>query len=65
MNAVPATIAVCIRPLTELTLSFLVWQDLPTVLGSSGKTIKSDADDRVFVYYRQALHTSCEARAGL
>lgn len=27
-------------------------QDIPIVLGSTGKTIKSGANDRVFVYYR-------------
>jgi hypothetical protein len=27
-------------------------QDVPVALGSSGKTIKSEANDRVFVYYR-------------
>jgi len=29
-------------------------QDMPTVLGSSGKTIKSKENDRVFVYFRCA-----------
>lgn len=27
-------------------------QDVPVALGSSGKTIKSKANDRVFVYFR-------------
>lgn len=35
------------EPLSRMRL-----QDVPVALGSSGKTIKSKANDRVFVYYR-------------
>ena len=34
-------------------------QDVPVALGSSGKTIKSKANDRVFVYYRWVSAVMC------
>jgi hypothetical protein len=52
---------------TELRQCICTMQDVPVALGSTGKTIKSKANDRVFVYYRLVpllMHTTCVACSG-